>query len=68
MISQLIKWPIFKRLIPSLYKKYIFLFNKYDKNIFIEGIDYDLDLRHLIERCFFFIKHTRMSFFNQFVI
>ena len=45
MISQLIKWPIFKRIIPSLYKKYIFLFNKYNKNIFIEGINYDLDLR-----------------------
>ena len=33
MFSQLIKLPIFKRLIPSLYKKYIFLFNKYNKKI-----------------------------------
>ena len=56
MFFQLIKWPIFKRLIPSLYKKYIFLFNKYNKNISIEGINYDLDLRHLIDRRFFFHK------------
>jgi len=56
MISQLIKLPIFKRLIPSLYKKYIFLFNQYNKKIYIEDIQYDLDLRHLIDRRFFFHK------------
>ena len=42
MINQLIKLPIFKRLIPSLYKKYFFLFNKYNKNIYIDGINYNL--------------------------
>ena len=64
MISQLIKWPIFKRLIPSLYKKYIFLFNKYNKNIFIEVINYDLDLRHLIDRRFFFHKTYENELFQ----
>lgn len=54
MINQLIKLPIFKRLIPSLYKKYFFLFNKYNKKIYIDGINYNLDLRHLIDRRFFF--------------
>ena len=54
MLSQLIKLPILKRLIPSLYKKYIFLFYKWKKTIFVDGIYYNLDLRHLIDRRFFF--------------
>ena len=39
MLSQIIKLPIFKRLIPSFYKKYIFLFNKYNKKISLDGIN-----------------------------
>ena len=65
MFFQLIKWPIFKRLIPSLYKKYIFLFNKYNKHIPIEGINYDLDLSHLIDRRFFFRTTYEDEFFKQ---
>ena len=64
MFSQLIKLPIFKRLIPSLYKKYIFLFNKYNKKISIDGINYDLDLRHLIDRRFFFHKTYENELFQ----
>ena len=53
MFSQLIKLPIFKRLIPSLYKK-----------ISIDGINYDLDLRHLIDRRFFFHKTYENELFQ----
>ena len=68
MIAQLIKLPILKRLIPSFYKRYLFLFKRYKKDIIIDDIKYHLDLRHLIDRRFFFTKHTKMNFFNQFVI
>tara|TARA_Y100000816_G_scaffold33543_1_gene21379 strand:- start:489 stop:1262 length:774 start_codon:yes stop_codon:yes gene_type:complete len=54
IINYLIKFPIFKRLIPSLYKKYIFFFNRYSKKVIINNVIYDLDLRHLIDRRFFF--------------
>ena len=53
IISALIKLPIFKRLIPSLYKRYIFFFKKHDKEIKIKNVYYNLDLRHLIDRRFF---------------
>ena len=52
----LIKLPVFKRLIPSLYKKYIFFFKKYHKEILVNNVYYNLDLRHLIDRRFFFHK------------
>ena len=54
MIEIFIKLPIFKRLIPSIYKKYIFFTKKYFKEIIVDGIIYDLDLRHFIDRRFFF--------------
>ena len=54
IIKFLIKFPVLKRLIPSVYKKYIFFFNKYTKKVIINNVIYDLDLRHLIDRRFFF--------------
>ena len=56
MLSYLVKIPILKRLIPSFYKKYIFFFKRYKKTIIVDGIYFDLDLRHLIDRRFFFHK------------
>ena len=49
----LIRLPILKRLIPSIYKKYIFFFNNYKKTVLIDNTYFDLDLRHLIDRRFF---------------
>ena len=56
MLSFLFKIPILKRLIPSLYKKYIFFSKNHEKTIIVNGIYFDLDLRHLIDRRFFFHK------------
>lgn len=54
MIKYLIKIPILKRLIPSFYKKYLSYTNDYNRQIIFDKIFYDLDLRHLIDRRFFF--------------
>lgn len=67
MISKLIKLPILKRLIPSLYKKYIFLFSKWDKTIIVDKIKYNLDLRHLIDRRFFFHKTYEHELFQPII-
>jgi len=67
MISKLIKLPILKRLIPSLYKKYIFLFSKWDKTIIVNKIKYNLDLRHLIDRRFFFHKTYEDELFQPII-
>lgn len=48
--SSLLKKPLFKRIIPSIYKKYIFCFKKYNKQFILNNVIYDLDLRHLIDR------------------
>ena len=56
MIEKLMKLKIIKRIIPSLYKKYIFFKKDYFKELTIDNIKYDLDLRHLIDRRFFFHK------------
>ena len=64
IINYLIKFPILKRLIPSLYKRYIFYFNKYSKNVIIDNVIYDLDLRHLIDRRFFFHNGYEDELFN----
>lgn len=53
MISFLLRIPVFKRLIPSIFKKYIKLSKKYIKTIYINGIYYELDVRHLIDRRFY---------------
>ena len=64
IINFLIKFPILKRLIPSFYKKYIFFFNKYSKKVIINNVIYDLDLRHLIDRRFFFHNGYEDELFN----
>ena len=53
IIKNLIKIPVFKRLIPSIFKKYIFFSKNYFKEKKIEGIKYLLDTRHLIDRNFY---------------
>jgi len=63
MINKLIKFPFLKRLIPSLYKKYIFYKKDYFKEIKIDNVIYDLDLRHLIDRRFFFHKEYEKELF-----
>ena len=45
--------PILKRLIPSLIKKYVFFFNRYEKEIYVNNVLFNLDLRHLIDRRFY---------------
>tara|TARA_B100001057_G_scaffold305074_1_gene305225 strand:- start:578 stop:1345 length:768 start_codon:yes stop_codon:yes gene_type:complete len=64
MIEIFVKLPIFKRLIPSIYKKYIFFTKKYFKEIIVDGIIYDLDLRHFIDRRFFFHKVYEQELFS----
>lgn len=54
LINYLIKFPILKRLIPSFLKRYFLLFKKYEKTIIVNNIYYNLDLRHLIDRRFYF--------------
>lgn len=48
-----IKLPLLRRIIPSLFKKYIFLTNNFWKQKNIEGINYILDTRYLIDRNFY---------------
>lgn len=62
IVRPLIKLPILKRLIPSLYKKYVLFFNQYIKEIQIDDVYYNLDLRHLIDRRFFFITVMKMNY------
>ena len=56
MIKFLIKFPIFKRIIPSIYKKYIFVTGNFLKKKKVNGINYILDTRHLIDRNFFLLN------------
>ena len=53
IIKNLIKIPILKRLIPSIFKKYILITGNYYKWKNISGIKYLLDTRHLIDRNFY---------------
>ena len=64
MIEKIIKYPILKRLIPSLYKKFVLSQKKYFKEITFEGIIYKLDLRHSIDRRFFFHKAYEEELFK----
>lgn len=66
-VSYLLKFPILKRIIPSFYKKYIFFFNKYKKTVIINNVNYDLDLRHLIDRRFFFHNGYEDELFNSLI-
>ena len=53
MIKFLIKLPILKRVIPSIFKKYILITKNFLKKKKIDGIKYKLDTRHLIDRNFY---------------
>ena len=53
IIKNLIKLPFFKRLIPSIFKRYIFFTGNYFKSKNISGISYFLDTRYLIDRNFY---------------
>lgn len=53
IIKNLIKLPIFKRLIPSIFKRYIFITGNYFKRKNISGVTYLLDTRYLIDRNFY---------------
>ena len=63
MLNFLIKLPIFKRLIPSIHKKYIFLTKNYFKEVKVNDIYFDLDLRYLIDRRFYFFKEYEEELF-----
>ena len=63
MMRFLIKLPIFKRLIPSLYKIYLYFTQNYFHNIKVKNIIYNLDLRHLIDRRFFFHREYEKELF-----
>mgnify|MGYP000037054515 FL=1 len=45
--------PFLKRLIPSIIKRYAFHFSDYEREINYEGIIFNLDIRHLIDRMFY---------------
>ena len=59
----LTKFPIFKRLIPSLYKKYIFFSGNHFVKKKIEGIVYFLDTRYLIDRNFYLRENYEDNLF-----
>ena len=64
MLRSIIRLPILKRLIPSIYKKYIFFFNNYKKTVLVDNTYFDLDLRHLIDRRFFFYNSYEEELFK----
>ncbi len=45
--------PFMKRLIPSIIKRYAFYFSDYEREVHYEGIVFNLDIRHLIDRIFY---------------
>ncbi len=63
MLNFFIKLPILKRLIPSIYKKYIFFTKNYFKEVKVNEVYYNLDLRHLIDRRFYFHKEYEEELF-----
>ena len=63
--KNLIKLPVLKRLIPSIYKKYILITGDHIKRKKIDGIIYLLDTRHLIDRNFYLRENYEDSLFNS---
>ena len=63
MFNFFIKLPILKRLIPSIYKKYIFFTKNYFKEVKVNDVYYNLDLRYLIDRRFYFHKKYEEELF-----
>ena len=59
------KSPFFKRLIPSIIKRYAFFFSDYEREIAHEGITFNLDIRHLIDRMFYINReYEEKNFLN----
>ena len=63
IIKNLVKLPLFKRLIPSMYKKYIFFSKNHFKSKKIDGIKYLLDTRYLIDRNFYLRENYEDNLF-----
>ena len=60
----LISLPILKRIIPSIFKKYILLTNNFWKKKKIDGIIYFLDTRYLIDRNFYLSEKYEEDLFE----
>tara|TARA_B100000579_G_scaffold428553_1_gene438898 strand:- start:664 stop:1392 length:729 start_codon:yes stop_codon:yes gene_type:complete len=56
-----------KRLIPSIIKRYAFYFSDYEREITYEGIVFNLDIRHLIDRTFYINKEYEEENFQNLV-
>ena len=59
--------PFMKRLIPSIIKRYAFYFSDYEREITYEGIVFNLDIRHLIDRTFYINKEYEEENFQNLV-
>jgi FkbM family methyltransferase len=56
MIQIFLRIPVFKRLLPHIYKSYLSIFKIKNTEFKFEDIIFDLDTRHLIDRHFYFTK------------
>ena len=59
--------PFMKRLIPSIIKRYAFYFSDYEREITYEGIVFNLDIRHVIDRTFYINKEYEEENFQNLV-
>ena len=66
-MNSFIKIPFLKRLIPSIIKKYAFYFSYYEREISHEGILFNLDIRHLIDRTFYINREYEEQSFQNLV-
>ena len=66
-MNSFIKIPLLKRLIPSIIKKYAFYFSDYEREISHEGILFNLDIRHLIDRTFYINREYEEQSFQNLV-
>ena len=66
-MNSFIKIPFLKRLIPSIIKKYAFYFSDYEREINHEGILFNLDIRHLIDRTFYINREYEEQSFQNLV-
>ncbi|MDC0032890.1 FkbM family methyltransferase [Pelagibacteraceae bacterium] len=57
------KIPFFKRLIPSVLKRYAFAFSDYQREINHEDIIFNLDIRYLIDRSFYINREYEEKYF-----
>ena len=61
------KIPFIKRLIPSIIKRFAFSFSNYEREINHEGIVFNLDIRHLIDRTFYINREYEEKNFQNLV-